>query len=366
MNRSLRIGRIFGINILIHYSWWFVFIFLTWGLATGFFPVFFKGFTQTQYWLMGMVASILLFVSVLLHELSHSLVAKAKKIEVESITLFFFGGVAGITREDIEPIPELLMALAGPLFSLLLAGVFYGIYLLDGSGFWTAVTYYLARLNFVLAIFNLIPGFPLDGGRAFRALLYWYTKDLRKATKIAAFGGRLFAAVLVFFGLLGLFTGSGNALWFIFLGGFLYYIAGVSYEQVVIRQTLGKIPLRLLLKKKFPLLSGKMSFAAFAKKYKYAEENTFVVKDNSFVGILLFSQRGAIQAQTPLRKISVPASESNSLSVQSTAYDAFRKCMDTGLDFVLVVEKKKLLGIVTRAAVVRALMWEVGYGNSKH
>src|SRR3989344_4695935 len=146
MKEGIRIFTIFGIDVKLHYSWWFIFILLTWSLATSFFPIYFPGSTARTYWLMSVIASLLLFLSVLLHELSHSLVARAKKITVRSITLFFFGGVAGIDSEDMKPSSEFLMAIAGPLFSLLLAGIFYVIYISTGNGIVTAITFYLYQL----------------------------------------------------------------------------------------------------------------------------------------------------------------------------------------------------------------------------
>src|SRR3989344_6139528 len=174
MDRSTKIARLFGINIYLHYSWWIIFVLLAWSLATQYFPQFYPEFSPKTNWSIGILSALLLFVSVLLHELSHSLVARIYKIKVDSITLFFFGGVAGIDREDLKPRSEFFMAIAGPLFSFLLAGLFYLLYRLDGNSLLTAVSAYLYQLNLVLGLFNLVPGFPLDGGRAFRALLYGY------------------------------------------------------------------------------------------------------------------------------------------------------------------------------------------------
>src|SRR3989339_1316010 len=153
MDGGLRLFRIFGIDIKIHFTWWFIFVLLAWGLREGFFPQQFPGFSAPQYWFMGIVAALLLFVSVLLHELSHSLVAQARKIKVESITLFFFGGVAGITREDLEPVSEFLMAIAGPIFSFSMAGLFYLIYAFNGNGYLHAITYYLYQINLIVGVF---------------------------------------------------------------------------------------------------------------------------------------------------------------------------------------------------------------------
>ncbi len=143
MVKTLKIMKIFGIDVRLHYSWWFIFLLLTWSLATTYFPEFYKDASTLTYWLMGLSAAVLLFLSVLLHELSHSLVARARNIKVESITLFFFGGVAGITKEDMKPSSEFLMAIAGPLFSLVLGIIFLLINLSNGNGIISAITQYL-------------------------------------------------------------------------------------------------------------------------------------------------------------------------------------------------------------------------------
>src|SRR3990167_1069198 len=225
MRGTTRLFRLFGIDVQLHFSWWFVFALLAWILSSSFFPQYFPDLENKTYWAMGIISVLLLFVSVLLHELSHSLVAKAKKIKVESITLFFFGGVASIDDEDLKPSTEFLMSIAGPLFSLFLSVIFYLIYSLNGNIFWTAITFYLYQLNLILAIFNLVPGYPLDGGRAFRAILHAYYRDIKKATRIAVLGGRAFAVFLILFGIISITGGSGG-LWFILLGGFLYYKIG--------------------------------------------------------------------------------------------------------------------------------------------
>lgn len=365
----MKIFKIFGIDIKLHFTWWFVFALIAWSLSSTFFPQFFPNLSNQMYWIMGITASLLLFVSVLLHELSHSLVAKAKHIKVESITLFFFGGVAGITKEDMKPSSELQMALAGPIFSLMLAGIFYLIYIFNGNIFWTAITYYLWQLNLILAIFNLIPGYPLDGGRAFRALLYMYYKDLRKATKIAVSFGRFFAGVLIFFGIFGLISGVGSGLWFIFLGGFLYFIGGVSYEQVIIKEVLGKIKVSELIDKKFVKLSSKMLFSDFVKKYENSVNDIFIVKDTDFFGIINLNEIRKMpfkmQQNINLKQISLPMHQLRTLNVDDSAYDAFKSFAEQGLDLLPVIAKGKLLGVITKKKVLHRLVWDLKFGINK-
>src|SRR3989338_45973 len=283
---GLRIFRIYRIDVYLHYSWWLIFALLAYSLALDFFPTAYPGLSRVMYWLMGGLAAVLLFVSVLLHELTHSLVAKAGKIPVESITLFFFGGVASIPSEDVKPATEFWMALSGPLFSLVFAGILFLVHQLALPVLLKAVTAYLWQINLILGIFNLVPGFPLDGGRVFRALLMFYYRDIRKATKIASKVGRFFGGFLVFLGFLSIFGGNLAGLWFVFLGGFLWMIAKSSYEQVVIKEVLGKIPI-LQLMKKSESLAPDDTFDDVISLYKKFEQDGFVVESKGkFVGIV--------------------------------------------------------------------------------
>ncbi len=359
------IFRLFGIDIRLHFSWYFIAIFISWSLAAGFFPSILPGKTIGIYWFMGIIAALLLFASVLLHELSHSLVAKAKNIKVESITLFFFGGVAGIGDEDMKPSTEFLMAIAGPLFSLLLSGVFFLIHSWNGNEIVGAITLYLYQLNFMLALFNLVPGFPLDGGRAFRAILYWHYDDVKKATRIAVMGGKFFAGVLMILGLLSLLAGQAG-LWFMLLGGFLYFIAGVSYEQVVVRETLRPILVVELLSRKIPIVRPEIKFIQFKKKYQASDQEVFLVKGKNFAGLLDFHRLEkiplAMQEMVTVQQLALSLSEIKSLSPRDTAYTAFTRFGEQNLASLPVMEKGKLLGVVTRRKVMYRLAWLVKYG----
>src|SRR3989344_2039934 len=245
-----RIFRVFGIDVYLHYSWWFIFILVAYQLATDYFPTYYGGFSSNGYWLLGVGAAVLLFVSILLHELSHSLVANMRKLKVEKIMLFFFGGVASIPQEDVEPVTEFWMALAGPLFSLAFGGFLYLIHVTATSVPVIAITGYLWTLNVGVALFNLVPAYPLDGGRVFRALLMFYYKDITVATRIASKGGRGFGGALAIMGVLTLFAGAVGGLWLIFIGGFFFFVAKGSYETVVLKSILGKVSVKTIMEKK--------------------------------------------------------------------------------------------------------------------
>jgi Zn-dependent protease/predicted transcriptional regulator len=366
MNSSWKIGRIFGIDIKLHLTWWFVFVLIIWSLSSSFFPQFFPGYGVKTYVIMGVFATILLFLSVLLHELSHSLVAKSRNIKVESITLFFFGGVAGIADEDIPPASEFLMAMAGPLFSLILAGIFFLLMTFTQNIFLVAISFYLYQLNFVLALFNLIPGFPLDGGRALRALLNWHYRDLRKATQIAVFGGKIFAGILVFFGILQLWAQTSTGLWLLFLGGFLYVIANASYEQVIFKEVLSKITVRELMTKKINTLSPKMKFSEFTQKYSNSEQEVFIVKDKGFSGILdsrrIQKTSREAQERMTLQQLALPLSVVRGLQEKDNTYQAFKRFAEENLEILPVLKKEKVVGYLTRKVLTHRLIWSLKYG----
>jgi len=370
MHKSTKIFRIFGIDVKLHYSWYFIFILLTWSLATSFFPAYFEGYPVNTYWLMGIIASVLLFLSVLFHELSHSLVAKAKKIKVESITLFFFGGVAGITDEDMKPSSEFFMAIAGPLFSLFLSGVFFLIYKSGINGILTAITFYLYQINFILAIFNLVPGYPLDGGRAFRAILYGYYKDLKKATRIAAGAGKLFAGALIILGFLGLFGGAGGGLWFILIGGFLFFIAGVSYDQVLVKDVLDKVKVKELMKTKFKTLNPQLKFTDFLKKYGNSGEDVFYLKGRGFSGILNLNKINNLplkmQGLIKIKQLATPLNQIKGIKPNDDAYFALQEFARQGVDLLPIKKAGKVNAILLKKVVVNRLLWQMKFsGNGR-
>ncbi len=358
--------RLFGIEIKLHLSWWFIFFLIAWGLSGSYFPQILPGLHQYAYWGMGLAAALLLFISVILHELSHSLVARAKKIKVESITLFFFGGVAAIPDEDMKPGTELQMALAGPLFSIFLSALFYAFSVISGNALIVAIVIYLSQLNLTLGLFNLIPGFPLDGGRALRAIIHWYTHDIRKATYIASMGGKIVAGVLLFTGIFGFISGVVNGLWFILLGGFLYFIAGMSYEQVLIKQVLARVPVSAVMTTKFSVVASTVMFADFVEKYAYLKQDAFIVKGKNFIGILDISRAPALplalQRSTPVNNLAISVPEQKILTINDKAHTAFRYLNESNLNLLPVMQGQKILGVVRKDDVMHCLLWSMKYG----
>jgi len=243
LGKSFSIFKLFGFEIKVDSSWIIVLFLMIWSLSFGAFPQYFKGLSSTTYLWMGIFGALGLFFSIVLHELFHSLVARRYGLSISGITLFMFGGVAEMTEEPNNPKTEFYMALAGPLTSIVLGLIFYGIFLLLSSlkvsmGV-AGIFGYLGIINWVLAGFNLIPAFPLDGGRILRSILWWRKKDLRWATRIASGMGEIFGFVLIFLGVFNIFRGSFvDGIWLFFIGMFLQNASQVSMQRLMIFKAL--------------------------------------------------------------------------------------------------------------------------------
>jgi len=240
---GVALGKYFGVPVRLHWSWFIVFVLVTWMLGAYYFPGVYPGWSQVTYWGIGAATSILFFVSVLLHELAHSWVAQAAGMQVKSITLFIFGGVSQIGREPEKPGVEFRMAIVGPGTSLVLGAAFWAIFFatrhsvepLAGLAFW------LGYVNISLAVFNLIPGFPLDGGRVLRSVIWWRSGDVRSATRTASTIGRGFGYLFIFGGIALILLNRSywwNGLWLALIGWFLENAAVGSYRQVALQDML--------------------------------------------------------------------------------------------------------------------------------
>jgi Zn-dependent protease/CBS domain-containing protein len=241
---GIPIGKAFGISLRLHYSWFIIFVLITCALTTGYFPTAYPTWDIGTKIAAGLITSLLFFSSVLAHELMHSIIAQHQGIPVQSITLFIFGGVSQIAGEPKRASDEFRMAIAGPLTSLVIGGTFWGIWFwLRGQGgageFVGAIAYWLGLINVFLAGFNLIPGFPLDGGRVLRSILWGRSHNLRTATKIASNVGRAIGYIFIFIGIFLIFQGNWfNGLWLAFIGWFLENAAMGSYRQLALHDIL--------------------------------------------------------------------------------------------------------------------------------
>ena len=242
---GIPIGKAFGISLRLHYSWFLIFALVTWALAGSYFPSTYPTWSLSVRIAAGLITSVLFFGSVLAHELMHSIVSQRQGVPVQSITLFFLGGVSQISSEPKQPKDEFRMAIIGPLSSLIIGGIFFGIYFglrhVDTFAvqFITAIAFWLGYINVFLGVFNLIPGFPLDGGRVLRSLIWWRSGNLKSATRIASTIGRAVGFILIFGGIWFIFTGNWiNGILLALIGWFLESAAVGSYQQLLMQDML--------------------------------------------------------------------------------------------------------------------------------
>lgn len=370
MKTSLRIGRISGIEILINYTWIFIFILLTWSLAQGFFPQYVPGWSRLTYWLMGAAAATLLFASVLLHELAHSLVAKSRGLPVKNITLFIFGGVSNIEKEPENPQTELRMAVVGPLTSLGLAGLFWGIFHLIGSQHSPGggLLYYLAVVNGLLGIFNLLPGFPLDGGRLLRATLWRRSGNLVTATETAATVGRFLGWGFIGFGLFQVLSGNFlGGLWIAFIGWFLASTADASRREITLREHLTGTKVREIMDSKPDTTTPTTTVQELVQDIiqRHGRRAVPVIDGESVVGIVTITNLKELsQSKWPETEVSKVMTRTPLYTVapDDDLSSALKLMAEHNLNQLPVLRDGHLEGVLSRADIIRHLQFREEFG----
>ncbi|NJN69050.1 MAG: CBS domain-containing protein [Nitrospira sp.] len=379
---SWKIGRALGIPIRIHASWFLVFFLATWSLSTGYLPDSLPGLSPERYWAMGAIAAVLLFLSVLLHELGHSYVALYYRIPIEQITLFIFGGVAHMRREAPSPKAEFLIAVAGPAVSFVIGGACFLLVLLaetiqrqQGLQGVIMLGVLLGMVNVQLGLFNLIPGFPLDGGRVLRAGLWAWGKDFYRATRQAAVVGLAFGAI---FGLVGLIVVYGavsgelpasmmsNGGWVVFIGMFLFAAALASRRQAVLRQSLATIPIRDMMVTTVVSIPAKCTLHEAVNQYfqAYGYGGFPVLDDRRLVGLVTVcevqSVAPALWAWRQVEQVMRPVSESLVITPEVPVIHAVERMARGGWDRLVVVQDGEVVGLVTQSAIVHFLQLRRG------
>ena len=361
MKYSWRVGKIFGIDINIDSSWLVIFILFTWILAGTYFPQSFPDWPQSMYWILGLLTSLLVFASVLVHELAHSLAAIKQGEKVRSITLFILGGVAQISEEPKKPLKELVMALVGPLSSLLLALIFFILaFLLRGiSKPLYASASYLAIINTILAVFNLLPGFPMDGGRILRSILWKITGNLKKATRIASLAGQAFAFLFIFGGILQILSANISGLWLIFIGWFLHSAAVRGYQQVMFQTMLKGVRAEDLMVKDFKTVASSFSVQDLVDNYIFKEkERVFLVSDNgNLKGIVCLEDVKAVPREkwstTTIGEIMTPREKLEAVSFDTDGSKILNSLTTKEIHQVPVMKGEKIAGIICRTDILR-------------
>jgi Zn-dependent protease/CBS domain-containing protein len=358
--RGISIGKIFGIPIRLDYSWFLIFIVLTWLLAGSYYPGEYSDWPVFQYWILGAVTALAFFASVLLHELGHSLAALRNGIPVQSITLFIFGGVAGIAEEPSKPLTDFLVASAGLAVSLALAALFLILQpLAAGLPPILALFRYLAYINAALFLFNVIPGFPLDGGRMFRAVAWSVTKNFHRATVIAAGLGRIVAFLFILFGIWLVFFGSFlNGVWIILIGWFLWNASEGEVLQQAVRSLLAGHKVSQIMGRNYVSVPADISLQRLADDHVLgAGKRFFFVEDaGSVAGIMtLHKFREVPRAEWPstlVSRVMIPLDKTSWIAPDADMWDAVQRMNAEGVNQLPVMADGRIQGVLSRENIL--------------
>jgi Zn-dependent protease/predicted transcriptional regulator len=372
---GMRIGRILGIPIYIHPSWIIIFVLITLSLA-GQFTQMHPQWTPEQHWTLGILTSLLFFASVLFHELSHSVVAKLYKIRVASITLFVFGGVSRIGKDAPTPAQEFNIAFAGPLSSGLLAVMFYAIErVLPQDQMVGALADWLWKTNAMLAVFNLLPGFPLDGGRVFRSLVWAVTKDFGRATRIAGATGKLVAYGMIVFGIWMALGKSQwmTGVWFVFIGWFLLNAAQESVTQLAVRETLSGLHAADVMSHEVPTIARDISLEEYGREVaRTGRRCHLVVSDDRLVGMMNMHQLNSVPreewAHTSVQAAMIPRDKILWAKPEEPLLGLLERLLAADVNQMPVVTGSEndgahIVGMVTRDSILRVMQARAEVGG---
>ncbi|HEY6333139.1 MAG TPA: site-2 protease family protein [Blastocatellia bacterium] len=382
MNKGLKIGRIMGITIYVDWSWTFIFLLITWELGAGVFPQMHPDWSPGLSWTVALVASLLFFASILLHELAHSAVAKAKGLPVRSITLFLFGGVSNIEREPDTAGTEFLMAIVGPLTSLALGAIFLLIGRADAA-VWShnperafagldpvaTLLMWLGPINILLGVFNLVPGFPLDGGRVLRSILWGVTGNLHKATRWASWCGQVIAWLFIVTGISMIFganvpvfgTGLIGGVWLAFIGWFLNSAAVQSYRQMAINDLLEGVPVSRLMRKDLSPISPDMPVTELVHDWIIKTDDPAfpVLSGDHLDGVVTVEEvRKLPQSSwgvTHVSQIMTPADKVATVTPEEGVAGALTKLTDRNMPQLPVMDHGKIVGMLRQRDILRWL-----------
>jgi Zn-dependent protease/predicted transcriptional regulator len=367
---GIKIGRVFGIPIFVHLSWFLIFALITYSLGDEF-GARYPQWNSRQLWSLGLLTSLLFFGSVLFHELSHSAVARYYRIPVASITLFFFGGIASITRDPDRASQEFLMAAAGPASSYLLAGCFWLVAVLTPDGSMpNAVGTWLAGTNLILATFNLLPGFPLDGGRIFRSIVWGITKDYSRSTRIAARIGQAIAYAMMGFGLWTALVAHStvNGVWFIFIGWFLLTAARQSYLQVATQGALQGLRAADVMTSEMPTIPRDLSLEEYAREASRTGRRAhLVLSDGRLVGLMRVEALQAVpRSEWPATSVQAAMLSRDKLpwtAPEEPVLNVLERMRSANVDQLAVVNGDQPVGLVTRDSILRVAQTRSDLGH---
>lgn len=370
--RGWRIGQVRGIVLEINYTWLIIFGLFFVSLSTTWFPQAYPELAAEWYWGAGLFATLLLFASVLAHELAHSLVAKASGIEVSRITLFVFGGVAQMKSEPKSPADELKIAGAGPVMSVLLAVLFGSLWLMlrNETALVGEVLKYLALANGILAVFNMVPAFPLDGGRVLRAAIWRATGDLQRSTAIASTAGQIFGLLLMTGGFWSLLAGATvSGLWYLALGWLLMNAAQSSYQRLQMEDALGDEPVSALMSQPAATIPADVDLKTAVEDYFLSRRHAafpVLTEEGDLAGMLSLEQvRSHDRDQWPstrVRDVMEPVDpEEMTIDPTAQAVEALLKMAEKGRGRLMVTDSLgDLVGIISQSDILRLVRIKAG------
>jgi len=358
LKRKMPLFKLLGFTVSVDASWGIILFLVVWSLSEGLFPGYFPNLSNPTYWLMGLVGALGLFMSIIIHEFSHSLIARKYGLEIKGITLFIFGGVAEMKDEPNSPKTEFFMSIAGPIASLLLSIFFAALYqiakITELPVPIIGILGYLSAINMLLAAFNMIPAFPTDGGRILRSLLWWIKGDIYWATQVASRISMIFAIAIIFIGFMSLIEGNFiGGMWWILIGSFLFNAANASFQRLVMKQSFEGKTVRHFMNPTPVTVPSHITLQAFVDNYLYPHHYKMfpVVKDDQISGLITIQALKAHPHETwkhlPVGKAMQLQSPDNSIDSSTPINDALNKMSETGLSRLLVVEGKKVVGIIT-------------------
>ena len=376
LGKPIALFELLGFKVKMDLSWVFIALLITWSLAQGYFPEIVKGLSPLTYWGMGIAGVAGLFFSLVLHELSHSIVARHYGLPIRGITLFIFGGVAEMEEEPAEPKAEFLMAIAGPIASAALAAAFFATAIVGNAQGLPepvlGVMGYLALINGVLAAFNLIPAFPLDGGRVLRAALWRWKGDLRWATSIASRLGSSFGLALIAFSVFNVLTGNlVGALWWFLIGIFIRQASAQSYQQMLFRGALAGRRVREFMTKQPVAVPSNITVRELVDGYVYRYGfDLFPVVDGArLAGCVGTGQIRRVPREqwdmTDVAAIMSPCSRENMIEADEDATQALSLMTRTGNSRLMVTERSRLVGIVSLKDMLKLLALKMDLESGK-
>lgn len=356
--KRIRLFTLLGFEVRVDLTWLILAVLITWTFAQGLFPHLFEGYSTATYWGMGLAGAAGLFGSIVFHEFWHSMIARRYGIAMKGITLFIFGGVAEMQSEPENPKSELLMAIAGPASSVGLAGIAFGVSFLGVSfglpGPVNDVLKFLAGLNLILAGFNLLPAFPLDGGRVLRSILWSIKGNLRWATKVASHLGSGFGIFLIVLGVLSFIGGNFiGGVWYALLGLFIRGASQMSYRQVLIRRALAGEQVRRFMKTDPVTVSPSLSIQQLVEDYIYRYHYKMfpVLEDGRLRGCVTTAQVKELPrdewANKTVGELASSCSDDNTVTPDTDAMKALSTMNSTGNSRLMVLEGDRLVGIIT-------------------